>query len=483
MKKINSVNFIKGIILLFLVGAGASCQKLQEEPKGLLSPDKFYSNPAQCQTVFTGSMDALFGAYRGYGNGGINNWADGQIGGQGLNYGASFSPNLWNIHYKAITNINALLKAIKGGSLKDYSPAVIAGVVAQARFLRAFNYFTLVRCYGKIPLLTEDTPDLIVTPLTPASRVEIPVMYDAIQADLLYAETNLPDYDGSTPARPNKWTAKGLLSKVYLTRATAPVNDASYFAKARDKADDVILNSPYQLLPDFKDVFKTTNKNNKEILFAYQAAGDDPNSETAYYLGGSTDGYDNFPVTLEFEASYPEQPRKHNYIQLDWSLDPNDPTAQVVNFTQTAELVPNVGKFNIPNITLDEYNSNSLGGMPILRFADILLIYAEAANQANGGPTTLAVSRINAIIKRANAGSGTEAIATIGMSKDAFDKKVIDERSFELCFENDRYFDALRKKILKEVNEPFTSVDFVPTDYLFPIPVLDATFIGNNPGY
>lgn len=483
MKIKYSSNFIKIVFLCFSVVTLVSCQKLEETPKGLLSPENFYNTPAQCQTVLTGSMDALFGAYRGYGNGGIRPWADGQIGGTPLNYGATYSPNVWVNHYKAIANINALLKAVKGGSLKEYTAADVTAVLAQARFLRAFNYFTLVRCYGKIPLLTEDTPDLILNPLTPESRVEIPVMYDFIQADLLFAEANLPGYDASKPARPNKWTAKGILSKVYLTRATAPVNDATYFAKARDMADDVITNSPYLLLPDFRDVFKTSNKNNKEIIFAYQATPDDPNSETNYYLGGSTDGYDNYPVTLEFEASYPEQPRKHNYIQLDWSLDPNDPNAQVVNFTQTAEQVPNVGKYNIPNITLAEYNSNSMGGMAILRFADVLLIYAEAANQANNGPTALAVTRLNSIINRANDGTGTEAIATIAMTKDEFDKKVIDERSFELCFENDRYFDALRKKILKEVNEPFASQNFVPSDYLFPIPVVDATFIGNNPGY
>ena len=154
MKRNYSNIFIKGFIISLLIVGGTSCQKLKEDPKGILNPDKFYGTPAQCQTVFTGSMDALFGAYRGYGNGGINNWADGQIGGQGLNYGASFTPNLWNIHYKAITNLNALLKAVKGGSLQEYPAAVISGVVAQARFLRAINYFTLVRAYGKIPLLT-----------------------------------------------------------------------------------------------------------------------------------------------------------------------------------------------------------------------------------------------------------------------------------------------------------------------------------------
>jgi starch-binding outer membrane protein, SusD/RagB family len=89
-------------------------------------------------------------------------------------------------------------------------------------------------------------------------------------------------------------------------------------------------------------------------------------------------------------------------------------------------------------------------------FADILLIYAEAINMAGSGPTQLAVDRLNLIISRANEGTGDEAAATLVMSQAEFDKKVIDERSYELCFEN---------------------------DYLLPIPALDAKAIGQNAGY
>ena len=112
---------------------------------------------------------------------------------------------------------------------------------------------------------------------------------------------------------------------------------------------------------------------------------------------------------------------------------------------------------------------------------------------ANGGPTQLAVDRINVIINRANTPTdspqpktsipGDEPLATLGMSKDQFDQKVIAERDYELCFEFDRYFDVLRKKILREVNLPDDANDFKETDYFLPIPPLDATFIGNNPGY
>jgi len=105
----------------------------------------------------------------------------------------------------------------------------------------------------------------------------------------------------------------------------------------------------------------------------------------------------------------------------------------------------------------------------------------------------LAVDRLNTIINRANMPSesehpetsiqGTEALATTSMTKADFNQKVWDERNYELCFEFDRYFDVLRQRVLKEVNLPDNANDYDENDYLFPIPPLDATFIGQNPGY
>jgi hypothetical protein len=102
---------------------------------------------------------------------------------------------------------------------------------------------------------------------------------------------------------------------------------------------------------------------------------------------------------------------------------------------------------------------------------------------AAGAPIQLAVNRLNLIIDRANAGTGKEPRATLAMSKSEFDQKVIDERSYELCFENDRYFDVLRKRILQKVNLPDNAQGYDENDYLLPIPALDARAIGQNPGF
>lgn len=480
-KKIDS---LKNVLIWVLIIAAISCQKLKEEPEGISTPSNFYATTGQCEAAYAGSMNALFSTWNGYQNG--YTFPDGQFEGADLDFGISSFNELWTIHYKAISNINAVLKAVKGGSLSGNSAEAIAGILAQGRFLRAFNYFTLVRLYGKIPYITEDTPDPIVTPLTPDSRLEIAAIYDLIEADLADAAANLADYDAGSPGKPNRWVAKGLLAKVYLTRATAPLNQTENYAKARDMADDVILNSPYSLLPRFEDVFKTSNNRSPEILFAFHTTPDAPYMPGNVWAPSEMDGWSSGPVKILWATTiYPEQPRKHSYILLDFPSDIYDASAPVINWSQSSDGVPYIGKLNMPNLTYDEQVGGGDAGieMKILRFADILMIYAEAANMAGTGPTQLAVDRLNLIIDRANEGTGTEPRATLSMTQAEFDQKVIDERSYELCFENDRYFDVLRKKLLQQVNLPDNADGYDENDYLLPIPALDAVSIGQNPGY
>jgi hypothetical protein len=461
-----------------------SCQNLDEFPEGISTPQNFYTTVGQCEAAYAGSMNTLYVTWGGYQN--IPAFPDGQYEGASLDFGATSFNELWNWHYKSIANINEVLKAVKRGSLASNSQETIDQVIAQGRFLRAFNYFTLVRLYGKIPYITEETPDPVSTPLTESSRQEIAEVYDLLQADLTFAAEKLPDYDASVPGKPNKWVAKGYLAKVYLTRATAPLNQTEFYAKARDVADEVITKGPYKLLPSFLDVFKTSNNRNMEIMFALHATSQTPYMPGNVWAPSEMDGWSSGPVKIYWATNiYPEQPRKHSYLLLDFTSDIYDPAADIINWSQSADGVPYIGKYNMPNLTFDQQVGGGDAGieMKLLRFADILLIYAEAANMAGTGPTQLAVDRLNMIIDRANAGTGKEPRATLAMSKAAFDQKVIDERSFELCFENDRFFDVLRKRILEQVNLPDNAQGYSENDYLLPIPALDAKVIGQNPGY
>ena len=494
--KSNKINIIKSFTLLLLILTGTSCQKLTETPEGKLTPDNFYQTPAQCEAAFTGSMNGLYSTWGGYTADGFfpngqNAWPNTSLG-----YSVSTNNQFWQWHYKAISNLNPVLKAIKGGSLKLFPADQVADITGQAKFLRAFNYFILVRLYGKIPFIDEDTPDVVTTPLKPESRLEIAAVYDKIEADLVFAAANMYDRDPSTPGKPNKWTAKSLLSKVYLTRATAPLNETANYAKARDMADDVIKNGPYSLVPLVTDVFKTSNVNNNESIFAFQSSALYPAMPGIDNAPDEWGGWGDGAVKALWADTYPEQPRKHIYLLTDWPVDLFNIGGDWVSYPNSNSGIPWCGKRCWPNLTVDQQLTDAGNSgiiMPILRLADIILVYAEAANMAGNAPSQLAVDRLNLIINRANTPSdteipktsipGVEPLATTSMSKEAFDLKVIAERDYELCFEFDRYYDLLRKKLLMEANLPDDANNFVPTDYLLPIPAFDAKYIGNNPGY
>ncbi len=490
--KCNIINILKGLFGVLLVGM-TSCADLDEAPEGILTPGNFYSTVQQCESALVGSMNSLFTTWGGYNT--TPNWPSGQQPGS-LGHSPTTSTNQWGWHYRSINNINPVIGSIKAGKLDAESKAKVDDVLGQAYFLRAFNYFWLVQLYGKLPYIDENTPDLITNDLTPESREEISTVYAKIVSDLENAAQLMADYASSTPAKPNKWTAKALLAKVYLTMATAPLNQSENFAKARDLADDVINNSPYELIPII-DIFNSSNTNNKEFIFAFQYTDDYPAMPGEAWGPESDWGtWGDGKVRTVWAEKYPEQPRKNYYLRTYWPTNLKaDPSEwNWVHYVESIDQIPWDGKKCWPNFTiaqqLDGEQSNV--AMPILRYSEMFLIYAEAANMANGSPTQLAVDRLNMIIDRANtpfdsqipqtSTEGTEERATIGMSKEAFDTKVFEERNWELCFEFTAYFDVLRKRVLKEVNEP-DAYNFVETDYLFPIPQYDATFIGNNPGY
>ncbi|HMI67734.1 MAG TPA: RagB/SusD family nutrient uptake outer membrane protein [Cyclobacteriaceae bacterium] len=481
-------------VLLLICFAG--CEDLNEKPVGIATPATFYNSIPQCEAALAGSMSTLWGWYvaPGYGSGdGLSSWFsnDDQLEGGDLNIESDHASGLWTAHYKALANINSLLHAVKNGSLATYPPEEIDKIVAQAKFLRAFNYFYLVRMFGDLPLITEDTPDPVNTPIT--KRTSVAEVYDLIVSDLTFAMTTIPsktDLGGATPGRPTSGAAKGLLAKVYLTMATAPLNITGNYAKAASLAKEIIDGGEYALIPNIWEVFLKSNKYGSEAMWSFNSTEDDPQTDENIGKPDEIDGYGGEQVAMYFDTTFAHQPRRDAYL-LRYALEDNAPNPpDTILYTTAFDTgLPFIRKlYNEPYITLDEGFGGSSANWFILRYADILLIYAEAANRVNGAPTQDAVDAINQIINRANGTTGKEAVATIGMTMQVFEDKVIQERSWELCFElGDRWFDLIRKRILDKAiaanGLPTALVNFTPDDYLFPIPTFDAKTIGQNPGY
>jgi hypothetical protein len=271
--------------------------------------------------------------------------------------------------------------------------------------------------------------------------------------------------------------------------ATYPLNDASYYKKAADAAQSVISSGIYSLTNGCENVFLPANKYSSEMIWSYNSTYDDRTSAArgwapSEWLDG---GWDAAIVDTAFEHHWYPQPRKDAYLLL--TLDGN-PNSQPYT-TAFAVSSPFCKKFFYYMKPSDFITNQCANNFPIIRYADVLLIYAEAANQANGAPTQAACDAINKVIDRANGyvPNAGHPLLNPNMSKQAFDNAVIQERSWELCFEMpDRWFDICRKRILDKVSAPYPQYmsHYTPDDYLFPIPQNELKLdklLTQNPGY
>jgi len=456
------------LVMLFFTLAG--CQKLDESPKSFIAPETFFTTPAQVEATYAATMDYLWSYWGTYGYGMSNFHHDDQLLGGNLTISANHASGLWAAHYSAILNLNNAIRAMKDGSVKG---ADITQLMAQAKFLRGYNYFMLVRMFGDLPLMTEDTIDPFKVQV---SRSPIADVYKLIVEDLTEATQSLPEvWPGAQIGRPARDAAKGLLAKVYLTMATAPMNDVSNYAKAADLARQVIDAKRYALVPDINKVFSVDTKYGPEMMWSYNSNFEDMATDPQIWT--DMDGWGDVGAEPEWEQKFPDGPRKKAYLQTEQGG---------VHYTVLGK---NVGiKKYLYDAPSDFEDGRSIINVPILRFADVLLIFAEADNMAKGGPTQAAVDALNRVIDRANGNveNPQNPKALLGMTKEVFDKKVIQERNWELCFEYDRWFDLIRKRILKEESRVEIQQNYADHYLLFPIPANDIRInplLKQNPGY
>ncbi|MDC1259894.1 RagB/SusD family nutrient uptake outer membrane protein, partial [Flavobacteriaceae bacterium] len=147
--------------------------------------------------------------------------------------------------------------------------------------LRALTYFNLVRFYGDVPLHLEELIDLDDLEIVNKPRVSASLIYDAIIDDLIFAEEHLylaswvsdenkPSYEGDNLGRATVGAAKGLLAKVYLTRASFPERDLDSYQLAFDKAEEIITDARYTLDPDYYNLNSLEGKTSQEWMFQIQ---------------------------------------------------------------------------------------------------------------------------------------------------------------------------------------------------------------------
>lgn len=381
----------------------------------------------------------------------------------------------WNIMYQQISRANGVIENVPSIKMDDTKKK---SIVAEAKFIRAFDYFNIVRLWGAAPLALSTVEGVEATSLPRTSADSI---YLQIEKDLKEAEVDLPaTRSGAQTGRVTSGAAKTLLAWVYLTQKK--------WALASAKAQEVI--GKYQLLPKFGDVFGVSNKNNAEIIFSIQFDGTTRGHSLSSF---SNAGGTNNPYCTNGVNVYSVDPKSDIWTKWDVNEDRRNFSVYSSVRGKNGNIItidpnfPSFGKYRSPG----EIGINNCPLNPIvLRYPDVLLIYAEAEAQVKGAPTPEAYEAINQVRRRAYnlpINQPAPAIDLSGLTLQQFSDAVIAERGFEFVMECKRIYDLLRTGTfltkIKSIGKP------APRGSLYPIPQseIDASKLietsDQNPGY
>lgn len=387
--------------------------------------------------------------------------------------GHSYIYSTWQSAYQGINRANSVIGRVPAISMDE---TLKARIVGEGKFLRALHYFNLVRLFGAVPLVTEETVtiDNLQKPRAPIDSV-----WNQIFKDLTEAATVLPQkYTGSDIGRATRGAAKTLLAKAYLHRASiadaGSANKASDYQKALALLQDVRANEGYALVGNYATLFDGVNENNAEVIFDIECSrsngiGCRLSNQVAPRLsnyGASQNG--SFTAEQPFLGTFVANdtrravtwqlsyPTKSN-TTANWVVQTNAPKGAFVAVGTTildSTVCPNMGKFlDKQSVTAGNDEPNYI----ILRYGDNLLMESEAVNEISG-PTTDAYAGINAVRVRAGIGN-----LVAGLSQGAFRDSVFAQRRLELAMEGPNgYFDSQRNwawsKARIEANMAFAAV-------------------------
>lgn len=369
--------------------------------------------------------------------------------------------SVWSGYYEGIFRANLAIENLP--NVPEMNEDLRARLIAESKCIRGYLYFNLVRWFGDVPLILQPFPDNFSIPRAPAEAV-----YAQIIADLSDAAAVLPEksaYTAANVGRVTKGTANGLLAKVYLTR-----ND---FINAEEYARRVINSNQYALLPRFATNFTTEGENGTESIFEIQSS--------AFETGGGGSQYNEVQgVRGEPNLGWGFNRPSDDLVS---SFETGDPRREAT-ILYVGEVLPDGSDIvqDNPNIVGERYNQkafvsrsagvggngNGPGNIRILRYADLLLIAAEAANENNDPGAALGF--INQVRRRARGSSQSVLRDLTTTNKDELRELIYRERRSELALEQNRWFDLVRTgraaSIMQGVGKNFVE----GTHELFPIP-------------
>lgn len=460
-----------------------SCSDLDEKPYTFIDPNSYYKTETEVQTALTGTYNRFRRMYSG--NNALYLAEIEMLTEQGWptynkdnmhelsqwTYANSETVGgvmkIWGMAYECINRANVVLGRVDGVDMTDEARKRIKG---QALFLRGYTYFHLLRLFGGVPLTTTYTNGVEGLDIP---RASVDDTYKRVIDDLKDAENFLPPRgtDGYEVWRASKGSAQAALGEVYLYKATMNNNNRDDLQLAKDYSWEVIKSRKYELMTEFTDNFYWFNANAKncaESVFELQyseQAGQSNGMHIRFGLGRTNTNYmgcyqyarfgvsgllykemrENGDKRADAMLSYAEvlcgndagalssQPCRYNMNTLSWEPKLwNDRPAEM-------RAVFNCKYFdNRTSYTLEAPNAN----FPILRYSEVLLNYAEAANLLNGGD---GLQQLNDVRKRAGLTPLPE-----GTSQSDIDNDILNQRRYEFVGEGKVFFDELRKDKLAD---------------------------------
>ncbi len=496
-------NIIKFSLLFFLIlFITTSCNKdLNYVPESYLSPEQVYSDEA-------GSIGGITGIYKQYSSlksgelaliGSIGT-DEGRIsyfvptwGGYWLQLSAlnsydntqlsaqnSVIQYYWQGSYTTVGNANTAIRYLPSANIGE---DVKKRLLGEAKFMRALVYFNLVQLFGAVPMPTEKPNaqyDKDGYPRTPESEV-----YALIKSDLTDAIASLPGKGSAQPGRANKQAAQTLLGKVYLTLKEYP--------NAESTLKSVMTDGEVGLLPDFANLFKEENENNRESLFEVQFSTELNFTQGLTNVLGSWNMASNKPGG----GGHVALPTKYG-VSIYSSLDTVRKNASLRHIYYDANGAPGLNWWwqdvGDPHIKKYEQRdgqqaAQSSRNVYVLRYADAVLMYAEVLNELN--KTSEALSHFNRIRARAKAPNLEVSLGHNPTQAELRDS-LVTERMKELTFEGWRWFDLKRWGLLVQrtkQHNPVAANIVSPKHLLYPIPFQEfqnnrtLKLEDQNPGY
>lgn len=485
------------IIAVLIVTSLSACKKefIELIPESTVSINLLYKTDKDFQ-------DAVIGVYNGLRATYLNYWRFGDLRGDDTRFGLvsgledirinDFITDVsdpvlistWRNYYIIITRANMVIN-----NIENADPAIVINKdrhKAEAKFLRALAYFDMVRIFGDVPMITKT---ISVAESYKIPREKVQKIYDElIIKDLLEAEAKLPKtYTGANIGRATSGAAKSLLGKVYLTLKDFP--------KAEAKLQEVTTMG-YSLLTNYNDLWDySKNKHHSEYIFDveyeqgqgslgsnftgqfaldFQAGGGPLVAEEVrrWNIPSGTGGDSGIPFQTIFDAYKISPGDKRQYVSASTGI-----------IGANGVLIP-IATTGVPALTL-KYMSVLVGSASdcnvnwkIIRYADVLLMYAEALNE--NGKTDIALTYLNMV--RVRAGVPTYSGLTLSDTRE----KIYLERRLELYMEGQRWFDLVRTGRALTVMASFGMKNYMT---VFPIPQAQIDIIGDpavfsqNPGY